>query len=229
MNVFSPERTNETPEPFSVSTAVSLQERRYHTLKSGDTFGVFDRSGDILSQLGGTDGLYHEDTRHLSHFDLTLGGLRPLLLSTSLAADNLMLTSDVSNAVMRDHGGHEVDQGVVHVQRSMFLASGVIHGRLSVRSFAVRPLKLQLALRFAADFVDLFEVRGMSRERRGEQLLAKCWRDHVLLSYRGLDGLIWSTCLAFQPAPHWLTEKAAIFELELGPGMQMPIFLEIAC
>ena len=93
MNVFSPERTSETPEPFSVSTSVSLQERRYHTLKNGDTFGVFDRSGDILSQLGGTDGLYHQDMRHLSHFDLTLGGLRPLLLSTSLAADNLMLTS----------------------------------------------------------------------------------------------------------------------------------------
>jgi glycogen debranching enzyme len=229
MNVFSPDRTSETPEPFAVATSLSLQERRYHTLKSGDTFGIFDRSGDILSQLGGTDGLYHEDMRHLSHLDLTLGGLRPLLLSTSLAADNLMLTSDVSNAVMRDHSNDEVDQGVVHVQRSMFLASGVSHGRLSVRSFAVRPLKVQLALRFAADFIDLFEVRGMHRKRRGEQLLPKCWRDHVVLSYRGLDELTRSTCLAFEPAPQRLTGEAAIFDLELAPGVQTPIFLEIAC
>src|SRR3954447_22862206 len=120
MNVFSPDRMSENPEPFSVSTSVSLQERRYHTLKSGDTFGIFDRSGDIRS-MGGADGLYHDDMRHLSRFDLTLGSFRPLLLSTSLASDNLMLTSDVSNAVMRDCGGEEVDQGLVHVQRSMFL------------------------------------------------------------------------------------------------------------
>ncbi len=40
------------PEPFSVSAAVSLQERRYRTLKSGDTFGVFDHSGAIISQPG---------------------------------------------------------------------------------------------------------------------------------------------------------------------------------
>ena len=94
----------ETPEPFSVSAAVSLQERRYRTIKNGDTFGVFDHGGDILSVPGGTDGLYYRDTRHLSRFELTLGGVQPLLLSSTLATDNVMLTSDLSNASMSDLG-----------------------------------------------------------------------------------------------------------------------------
>ncbi|HYZ62539.1 MAG TPA: glycogen debranching N-terminal domain-containing protein [Acetobacteraceae bacterium] len=229
MNLLTAEIQTEAPEPFSVSATVSLQERRYHTIKAGDTFGVFDRSGDIVAELGGTDGLYHRDTRHLSGFDLALGGLRPLLLSSSLASDNLMLTSDLSNAAINDRNGEAVDQGLIHVQRSMFLATSACHGRLSVRSFAIRHHTVQLALRFEADFADLFEVRGMRRDRRGDYLPARCSGDHVTLSYRGLDGLIRTTRLAFEPAPKLLTANAAVFNLELEPGGQSSIFFEIAC
>ena len=43
---------DQSPEPFSVAAVVSLQERRYRTMKTGDTFGVFDHGGDILSRAG---------------------------------------------------------------------------------------------------------------------------------------------------------------------------------
>jgi N-terminal domain of (some) glycogen debranching enzymes len=157
----------QAPEPFSVSATVSLQERRYRTLKNGDTFGVFDHGGDILSGLGGADGLYHQDTRHPSRFNLTLGGMRPLLLSSTLGADNVMLTSDLSNASTTDFGAAALDQGVIHVQRSLFLGNGACHGRLAVRSFCGINSRVRLELRFEADFADLFEVRGMHRDRRG--------------------------------------------------------------
>jgi hypothetical protein len=49
MNVPAIDLAPQAPEPFSVSATVSLQERRYRTLKSGDTFGVFDHGG-IFSQ-----------------------------------------------------------------------------------------------------------------------------------------------------------------------------------
>ena len=162
----------ETPEPFSVSTSVSLQERRYRTIKNGDMFGVFDHGGDILSGLGGTDGLYHQDTRHLSRFDLALAGRRPLLLSSALGMDNVMLTSDLSNSSALDLGANGLDQGVIHVQRSLFLGEKMCHGRLAVCNFAFAQHRVQLELRFEADFADLFEVRGMHREQRGRQLPA---------------------------------------------------------
>jgi glycogen debranching enzyme len=215
--------------PFSVSPAVSLQERRTRTLKHGDTFAVFDHGGDILSGLGAVDGLYHRDTRHLSRLDLALGGVRPLLLSSALGADNVMLTADLSNATLPAHGAGALEKGVIHVRRSLFLADGTCHVRLALRNFAAMRHRLRLELRFAADFADLFEVRGRNRERRGETLPAVAVDGHVTLSYRGLDGAVRATRLGFTPAPQTLTGEAAVFDLELEPQGRALIFLEIAC
>src|SRR4051794_36067823 len=208
------------PERFSVSAPVSVQERRYRAIKSGDTFAVFDQGGDILSTLGGTDGLYHQDTRHLSRFDLTLGDARPLLLSSALADDNLMLTSDLSNASGMDLAASTLDQGLIHVQRSTFVSDGACHGRLSARSFAFSPCRVRLELRFDADFADLFEVRGMSRERRGVRLPAALANSSVILSYDGLDGVWRGTRLSFDPMPQTLNENSAVFELDIEPNGQ---------
>ena len=76
------------PTQFFVPATASLHERRPRTLKHGDTFAVFDHSGDAISGHGSPEGLYHRDTRHLSHFYLTLmGGVRPILLSSALRDD----------------------------------------------------------------------------------------------------------------------------------------------
>jgi glycogen debranching enzyme len=219
----------EIPEPFSVSAAVSLQERRYRTLKHGDTFGVFDHGGDILSAASGIDGLYHRDTRHLSRFDLTLGGARPLLLSSALGADNVMFTSDLSNASTLDPAAGAPDQGMIHVQRSIFLGEATCHGRLAIRNFAFDRQRIRLDLGFQTDFADLFEVRGMRRERRGVALPIQLASNHVTLSYRGLDGLTRSTRLTFEPAPRMLTGDRAVFDFELEPGGRTTIFLEAVC
>jgi glycogen debranching enzyme len=219
----------QVPEPFSVSATVSLQERRYRTLKRGDTFGVFDHGGDILSGLGGADGLYHQDTRYLSRFDLTLGGMRPLLLSSTLGADNVMLTSDFSNASNADLEAVTLDQGVIHVQRSLFLGNGTCHGRLAIRSFCGISSRVRLELRFEADFADLFEVRGMHRDHHGKRLPTVLASDRVSLSYRGLDGQVRTTRLTFEPPPQSLTAYGAVFDLGLGPNGQLTIFLEVAC
>ena len=59
----------------------SLQDGQFRTLKHDDTFGVFDNSGDAVAGPGGSEGLYHCDTRHLSHFQLTVDGTQAKLLS----------------------------------------------------------------------------------------------------------------------------------------------------
>jgi glycogen debranching enzyme len=232
MNVLAsplPEPPDGAPEPFAVSATVSLQERRSRTIKSGDTFGVFDHGGDIVATRGGTDGLYHRDTRHLSRFDLAIGGTRPLLLSSTLGADNVMLTSDLSNASMVDLGTESMEQGLIHIQRSLFLWNGACHERLQIRNFAVARHHVRLDLRFDADFADLFEVRGMHRERHGERLPAAIDSDCVTLSYRGLDGVVRATRLCFEPAPESLTAGCASFGLDLEPHGLTTIFLQVTC
>ncbi len=49
---------------------------------------VFDSHGDIGASSGGPDGLFSCDTRYLSHFELLINGLQPLLLGSNLSDDN---------------------------------------------------------------------------------------------------------------------------------------------
>ena len=65
-------------DAFVVSSSSSLSELRPLVLKHGDAFGVFDSKGDALASPGGTQGVYYCDTRHLSHFSITLNDRRPM-------------------------------------------------------------------------------------------------------------------------------------------------------
>lgn len=172
----------------------SLQERRPRTLKHGDTFAVFDHNGDVLSGPGSPEGLYHRDTRFISHFHLAIGGQRPMLLSSTLRDDNTTLTCDLENPDLHDPlGACVVPHGRIHLRRTRFLWQCTCHERLAVRNFDDRAHEIEIELTFAADFADLFELRGHVRPERG-----------VLLSYRG-----WTTTRAARPCgstrcrPRW--------------------------
>ena len=55
----------------------------------------------------------------------------------------------------------------MHLRRSTFLRNGVCYERLAVRNHGEQPLRVEIGLHVAADFADLFEVRGEVRARRG--------------------------------------------------------------
>lgn len=217
-------------DQFLVPATVSLQERRPRTLKHGDTFGVFDRNGDIVAGPGSPDGLYHRDTRYLSHFALLLEGARPMLLSSTLRDDNATLTCDLTNPDLFDGDEQLVlPHDLVHIRRSRFLWQGKCYERISLRSFDEEPRTVRLLLDFAADFADLFEVRGTHRERRGTLNPAHADEASVVLSYTGLDKVTRTTTLTFDPRPQTLTARRAIYEIELPPRETELIFIEISC
>src|SRR6202012_2184188 len=87
------------------SATTSLQDGQSRTLKHGDTFAVFNHNGDALAGPGSTEGLYHRDTRYLSHFRLAIGGVEPSLLSSSMSDDNSTLTCDLTNPDLFDKTG----------------------------------------------------------------------------------------------------------------------------
>src|SRR5271166_138392 len=87
---------------YVIPASVSLQERRSRHLKYGNTFAVFDQHGDLVQGDGAPEGLYHCDTRYLSQLDLRLGGVRPILLSSTLRDDNATLTCDLTNPDLYD-------------------------------------------------------------------------------------------------------------------------------
>jgi glycogen debranching enzyme len=214
---------------FYIEAAASLEERRPRTLKHGDTFGVFDHSGNVLSGSGSAEGLYHRDTRHLSHLALSIDGMRPLLLSSNLREDNATLTCDLSNPDLRRGDRVVLNQDLIHLRCSKYLWQGACYERIAVRNYDDRRHRVTLTIEFVADFADLFEVRGLRRKRRGTISPPIAGPDCVTLSYDGLDGRRRQTRLRFDPVPARVEADRAEFELELPPGGRAVVFVDIRC
>jgi glycogen debranching enzyme len=153
-------------------------------LKDEETFAVFDPLGDIRPGDGGDLGVFHEGSRHASRFELSVWGRRPLLLSSTVRDDHGMLVADLTNPDIPEAG---VAKGAVAVRRTTVLGPASLHQQLVIVNYSDRSLALPLAIRFDADFHDIFEERGMRRPRRGDTCRQED-RGGVRLAYRGLDG-----------------------------------------
>lgn len=221
---------DEESDHFPTHASVSLQERNLRTLKHGDTFGVFDPSGDASTAGDSPEGIFHRDTRHLSRLTLTIGGKRPLLLGSTLRDDNAVLTCDLTNADLHDANGKlELEHDLVHVRRSRFLWKSTCFERIVVRNFDDRPHRIRIALHFAADFADIFEVRGAKRPARGRLHEPELSEGGVRLAYVGLDGKRRETNLRFHPDPARLTASSARFDLDIVPHQSRTVLFEVTC
>lgn len=210
---------------FSIAASATFQERRTRTLKQGDTFAVFDHRGDIGTEPGSTEGLYHCDTRILSKLTLLLEGARPLLLSSMIQDDNSVFTADLSNPDFLIGEQIAFRREQLHLHRLKFLCNGACYERLLVRNFSDRPLRVSVAWCFGADFADLFEVRGEHRAARGHATAIRSGDAKVVLRYVGLDKIERTTTLDFSPAPQSLTTERACFELTLQPRQLRRVFV----
>ncbi len=215
-------------DDFAITAEVSLVEGRMRSLKHGDMFGVFDHRGDIRATPGATEGLFYHDTRYLSEFELLVDARPPVLLSSTLRDDNATLTCDLGNPDSSHRPGGMAGN-LVHIRRSRFLWNAVCHERISIRNFDTIEHRLAVEIRFGADFVDLFEVRGMHRDRHGQHEPIELTGGEATLAYVGLDGRRRTTRLHFDPAPALLDEGRARFDVVLAPRSRQLIFVEIAC
>jgi glycogen debranching enzyme len=216
-------------DAFYILSSSSRVDDRTHVLKQGDTFAVFDRFGDF-EQLGRPEvGLYHQDTRFLSRLALRLGATRPLLLSSSVSRDNTLLTVDLSNTDVEHEGQVLVPRGTVHVYRSTLLWKGTLYHRLRIHNYDRDPVELSLRIDFDADFADLFEVRGLQRERRGHRR-DPLWTDgRLVFSYEGLDERIRMTTIAFDPAPSQQDDGNVLYHLRLDAGQDQAFAVAVQC
>lgn len=218
-------------DEFEIAATVSLHEQRPRTLKHNDTFAVFDHTGNVSAYPNSSEGLYHRDTRHLSQFHLTIcGGIRPILLSSSLRDDSSTLTCDLTNPdIVGGNGKLILQNDLIHVRRTRFICNGRLYERLTLTNYQDKTDIVACELQFASDFADLFEVRGAVRKRRGRTLPPSLEDDRISLGYIGLDGITRCTRLHFDPAPEHLTPNLAIFRFELPPRKSSTVSIEVAC
>src|SRR5262249_31287569 len=156
--------------PYHILAASSPADERTRVLKHGDTFAVFDHYGDIKPGGLGEEGLYHEGTRFLSCLLLELDGGRPFFLSSTVRDENDQLAVAFTTPDLLGNGKVRVALGTLHLSLKKFLWRGVCYQQLRIKNHGLEPVDTSLTLHFAADFADIFEVRGMKRKARGQDL-----------------------------------------------------------
>ena len=213
--------------PFYIP-ATDAPSRARRNLKHNDTFAVFDSHGDIGASAGGEDGLFDCDTRYLSHLELLINGSRPLLLHSAINDNNLHYHVDLTNPDIYTDGQITLLKDTVHISRTIYLCEGSLRERIGLMNHGAEPVTFRLSLAFAADFADIFEVRGIKRIRRGQTWSEALPPSGVGLSYRGLDGAMRRTMLHFEPAPTLLQESVASYVVTLAPQEKRAIFVTAA-
>jgi glycogen debranching enzyme len=196
---------------------------RLMALKDGDTFLVADGWGDLK---GGADGLFVDDTRILSRLVLTVGQARPSRLSSGVSQDNVYFTCHSTNRPLPPMGGRSAPAGVLHIERRRFVRDRRMFERVRMVNHGVEDVLLPLTLDFAADFADIFQVRGTLREKRGTTEPPSHDGRRVTFGYVGLDAVRRSCCLAFSEPPARLSGSRAEFMFSLPKGRRCDLYIE---
>ncbi len=219
----------EIEDRYYILATSSLADELDRVLKHGETFVVFDRYGDMKPVGLGEEGLYHKGTRFLSGMLLRLAQERPMLLSSTVREDNAMLEVDTTNPDVSKDGELVVPRGTVHLLRTAFLWEDVCHQEITFRNFGLARVSVPIELRFAADYADIFEVRGTKRDRRGRDRVPIVDRDSVTLGYDGLDGTRRLTRITFDPPPDQLDKSRAAYTVQIEPQQEVKLAVAITC
>ncbi|MBD2384009.1 amylo-alpha-1,6-glucosidase [Cylindrospermum sp. FACHB-282] len=216
---------------------VSERQQPTLTVKDDDLFLVTDTMGNIsgcsLNDGSPSMGLFCCDTRFLSRLELQIDGRSPVILS-STAEKGFSLSVLCTNPKVEDR----LKADTVGIRRE-FVLNGALFEELEVSNFSTTTVSFELSLSFDADYVDLFEVRGFGREKRGKilRLLESTHEDvsstlvdgaklpqvqasreeSLTLAYQGLDGLVMESRIQFQyRQPDYFKGYTAVWQLELA-------------
>lgn len=201
-----------------------LSERSQPTLtvKNDDVFLVTDTLGNISGSLvddrTASMGLFCGDTRFLSRLELQIEGHSPVLLSGT-ADKGFLLSVLCTNPTIKDR----FKADTLGIRREI-VVNGALFEELEVSNYSTSPVRFEMSLSFNADFVDLFEIRGFNRERRGkllrlvsEETAPERATKQLILAYQGLDSSLMESLIQFQHRqPDCFKGYTAVWQLELG-------------
>ncbi len=223
-----PEISRIKDEYYIVATSSIIDPYRL-ILKDGDLFGVFDRFGDILPVGKNEQGLYYNDTRFLSYYELKINNIRPLFLSSNIDENNILLTVDLTNPDIYSRNKLLIKRNTVHIMRSRLLLEQTCLEYIRIKNFGENTIELDLQITIDADFHDIFEVRGIKRKRRGI-IYPPAYKDgEFRLSYKGLDDIKRVTSIKFKKVPYIIKKNAFTFKLNLKPTATEEIYIIVSC
>jgi len=215
-----PSLTPDSAAPLTLTppTITGGQTIRTDTvLKEGAVFLVADTNGDITPRGHGL-GLYAHDTRMLNRFVLRVGGA---LLAV---ATHTQLGPTVASSRTHAAGSRMCGSGI-EVHRTTVIDDGM-HVHLSLRNTSENTRRVPLSLSMAADFRDMFDVRGLYRGVHGTLFPPIVEGPLVRFHYDAQDGV-----------PLWTEVRASVLPTKVSrlpasaahdaPGIRWRFMLDI--
>ncbi|HEX6808578.1 MAG TPA: glycogen debranching N-terminal domain-containing protein [Gemmatimonadaceae bacterium] len=185
-------------------------------LKHELLFLLLDAQGNIDPPGHCGLGLFHNDTRMLSHYVLNVAGGTP----TQLSAQVIRTFSAQIDLAIDDQtfGGDSWNvSNAVHVRRELLLDDQLTE-RVTFTNFLTSPIEFWAALSVANDFADIFEVRGWQRKERGIFLEPEVDARSISFSYRGRDGRTIRSVVCFDMTPDDIGSDGARWRFRLEPN-----------
>ncbi|HLK52232.1 MAG TPA: glycogen debranching N-terminal domain-containing protein [Candidatus Angelobacter sp.] len=204
------------PEPRLVYQNAEPRKVNNLTLIDGKTFLSTTVAGDIMPPGAPDVGFFHDDTRFLSRLELRVDGYRTVVLSSSTEqtfASQIELTTGKST--MRET--YEIPENTVHIRREQLLSSDTLFDNFSFENFNFQELELVIELAYEADFMDVFQVRGVARGTLGHYYQPVVRRDSIVFHYCGLDNVARETIIHLSPEPESVNGTTARWTLRLPP------------
>ncbi len=192
-------------------------------LKDGDSFLVANSYGDIS---GPSEGFFISDTRVLSAYRLRLGDDTPTLLSAAVTQDNVLFVAHLTNRALSPLDEVGTPQGLIHISRNRFLCQERMYERLSCVNYGEQRVTLPLRFTLAADFWDMFEVRGSKRPARGRLMEPEPGEIGYVFRYVGLDDLERACYIRFSDPPIFRGPGELEFALTMEPDEVREFYIE---
>lgn len=217
--VFSDELVQETAKEQEFSIKAAITDHPRQVIKNGKYFIILSETGALPASSPYGNGLYKDDTRYLSCWDITLNGLDTVLLQAD-CQKGYAGTFNYANKPFEQNGQIVPEQSIL-LKREIVITDAH-REKFTLTNFHRSALKIELSIKFDADYADMFEVRGQKRLRRGKRMATKLSKenDYVILSYKGLDEKLMSTKIAmrsFSAKEKNLGAKEGKFIFELAP------------
>ena len=216
-------------DDWYVLATSSRTDDRTRVLKQGETFGLFDRYGDIQHIGIGEQGLYHEGTRFLSRYELSINNRRPLLLNSTVKQDNSAMTIDLTTPDLYSDQTVCIPKGTLHIFRAKYLWDGAHYEHLRLFNYGKATFNFSIEVKFDADFCDIFQVRGVKRAKSGSRLPPKDFKRTVRLGYKGLDNIERYTTINFSEEIELIEPNKVKISCRLDHGEEKNFYISTCC
>jgi hypothetical protein len=176
-------------------------------INQGTTFHITDDKGDI--RKGQESGLYFQDTRYVSLFQLTVNAEELVLLSSG-AVDHYSAAYYLTNP---EYDG--IKANTISFIRKKF-AGGGLHEDLDIMNHSRKPVKLEVKFKIEADFADIFDIKQVDIKKEGRTETEKL-ENGIAFRYKN-DDYMRKTVVLFKSADiPQVSRNSVVYRIKVEP------------